>query len=64
MTPMRRTPPRTAKPQRGFARATQLVRYLVQDAAGILSDLGYEIRDRVRTGKRRRRRDRTRRSAE
>jgi hypothetical protein len=52
--------PGPAKRQPRLSRATQLVRYLVEDAAGIVSDLVYEIRDRLRGVKQRIRRRRTR----
>jgi len=44
----------------GLARLTRIVRYLVEDAIGIVADLGYEIRDRGRSTKHPRRRSRSR----
>lgn len=55
-----RTPAR-AKGRRRLVRAGQLVRYLVEDVAGIITDLRYEIRDRLLGAPRRGRRDRARR---
>jgi len=53
--------PGRASGRRRLARAGQLVRYLVEDVAGIITDLRYEIRDRLLGASRRGRRDRARR---
>jgi len=59
MTTLRKAPARRAR-RTGLARATRLARYLVEDAVGIIADLGYEIRDRVQSVAHRRRRGRSR----